>query len=325
MRLGLSMYGTVFSMGLHPKSERPTITALDLLQRALEMGLSGVELPAQLLDETNIDAVKRFAREHSMFINVDTGGYDPVKLTNVIELSARVGAETVRTVVGGADFGGDRRPMVGRWSEFLRDVLAGFKEATRVAEQVGVDFAIENHQDLASEELVWLCESIGSKRFGINLDTGNPLATAEEPFTFFERVAPYLKNVHLKDYDIFLSDEGYRLVRCPLGQGVIDFPSLFQILSSCTPNMTMAIELGALEARHVRVLADDFWPLYQQRSAAQLAHVIRFVRDNARISGDWRTPYERGESTEEISRYEEHQLAASLAYLKGLDSSLWET
>jgi hypothetical protein len=174
---------------------------------------------------------------------------------------------------------------------------------------------VENHQDLASEELLWLCESIGSQRFGITLDTGNPLATAEEPLDFARRVAPYVKNVHLKDYWIYLSEEGYRLVRCPLGQGVINFPALFGILARVCPDITMSIELGALEARHIRVQADNYWPDYPSRSAAQLARVWHLVQANAKPPGDWRTPFERGEPVEAIIAYEEQQLAASLAYI----------
>ena len=174
---------------------------------------------------------------------------------------------------------------------------------------------MENHQDLASEELLWLCESIESQRLGITLDTGNTLATAEEPVDFARRVAPYVKNVHLKDYQVSMSNEGYRLVRCPLGQGVVDFPTLFEILSETCSQVTMSIELGALEARHVRVLTDDYWPDYPPRSAAQLAHILRFVLDNARPSGDWRTPFELNEPVEAIIAYEDKQLDASVAYI----------
>jgi hypothetical protein len=233
-----------------------------------------------------------------------------------IELGARLGVGTVRTAVGGAKIGGDRRPLAGRWQSFLQEVLAGLREATTVAEHAGVNLAVENHQDLASEELLWLCESIGSSRFGVTLDTGNPLATAEEPLDFARRVAPYIKNVHLKDYWIYLSEEGYRLVRCPLGQGAINFRALFDILQEECPGVTMSLELGALEARHIRVLADDYWPEYPPRTAAQLARVWRFVQANARTAGgDWRTPFEREEPEELIIAYEEQQLAASLAYL----------
>lgn len=316
MRIGLSVYGTTFGMGINPASGRAAITPRQLMDRALAADLEGVELPASLLQGEDVAGVAQYARERGLFITLATGGYDPAQLAKAIDLGAQLGVGTVRTVVGGAKIGGDRRPLAGRWRAFLEEVLAGLREATGYAEQAGVNLAVENHQDLASEELLWLCESIGSPRFGITLDTGNPLATAEEPLDFFRRVAPHVKNVHLKDYWVYLSEEGYRLVRCPLGQGLTDFPALFQILAQTVPDVTMSIELGALEARHIRVLADDYWPDYPPRSAAQLARALRMVQANAKPIGDWRTPFEREEPVEAIIAYEDRQLAASLAYIQ---------
>ena len=315
MRIGLSVYGTTFGMGIDLHSGRPTITPSQLMDKAIAVGLEGVELPASLMQGEDATAVAHYAHERGLFIMLETEGYDPGKLTSAIDLGVRLGAGTVRTMVGGAKLGGDRRPLAGRWQSFLQEILAGLRQATINAERAGVNLTVENHQDLASEEMLWLCESIGSQRFGITLDTGNPLATAEEPVNFARRVAPYVKNVHLKDYQVYMSTEGYRLVRCQLGQGVVDFPALFGILSATCPYIAMSIELGALEARHVRVLADDYWPDYPPRSAAQLAHVLRFVLDNARPAGDWRTPFERNESVEAVIAYEDQQLAASLAYM----------
>ena len=276
MRIGLAVYGTTFSMGLHPASGHARITVQQLMEQALAAHLQGVEIPVSWLQGEDIPSVARAARERGLFITLATGGYTAGPLSEAIHLCAQLGAETVRTVVGGAKIGGDRSPLAGRWQPFLQEVLTQLKEATAIAEKAGVNLAVENHQDLASEELLWLCESIGSAHFGITLDAGNPLATAEEPLDYFKRVAPYLKNVHLKDYCIYLSEEGYRLVRCPLGQGVIDFPALFKILATACPNVTMSIELGALEARHIRVLADDYWSDYPPRSAAQLARGVAF-------------------------------------------------
>ena len=315
MRIGLAVYGTTFSMGLHPASGRPVIRPQQVMEQALAAGLSGVELPISLFEGEDVTAVARYAREHNLFITLATGGYKPEKLAADIALAAHLEARTVRTVVGGAKIGGDRRPLSGRWQSFLQGILAGLRQATLNAERADVNLTIENHQDLASEELLWLCESIGSRRFGITLDTGNSLATAEEPVNFARRVAPYVKHVHLKDYQVYLSTEGYRLVRCPLGQGVVDFPALFGILSATCPDITMSIELGALEARHVRVLADDYWPDYPPRSASQLALVLRFVLDNVRQAGDWRTPFERNEPVEAVIAYEDQQLTASLDYI----------
>ncbi len=315
MRIGLAVYGTTFGMGIDPASERPTITPMQLLDIASDIGLEGAELPAFLMHGVDATSVANYAKKRGLYITLETEGYDPNKLATAIDLGVRLGASTVRTIVRGAKLGGDRRLLAGRWQSFLHEILVGLREATIFAERAGVNLAVENHQDLASEELLWLCEYIGSPWLGITLDPGSTLATAEEPVDFARRVAPFVKNVHLKDYQIYMCDEGYRLVRCPLGQGVVDFPTLFEILSETCPQVNMSIELGALEARHVRVLADDYWPDYPPRTAAQFAHLLRFVLDNARPSGDWRTPFELKEPVEAIIAYENQQLDASLAYI----------
>lgn len=318
MQIGLTVSGTTFSMGLSAASHRSRIRPLELMQRALVEGLQGVELPVPLLEGEDILALARFARENQLFITIATGSINSDALARSINLAQEIGAPVVRIAVGGARLGGDRRALAGRWQAFLQETLTNLREATRLAEQAGVALAVENHQDLASEELLWLAETIASPAFGFTLDTANPLATAEEPLDFAQRIAPLIKNAHLKDYCIYTSNEGYRLVRCAAGSGVVDFKALLALFAQACPQAYLSIELGALEARHVRVLADDYWPDYPPRTAAQLARTLRFVSDHAQEAGDWRTPFERNESIDAIIAYEEQQLTASLAYLAAL-------
>lgn len=315
--VGLTTSGTIYSMGLNRAAARQPMTARGLMDRASELGLGGVEPPARMLEGEDLEALGAYASDSGLFVVIDTGGYDPNKLAPVIDMATRIGARTVRTVIGGARIGGDRRPLAGRWQPFLDTVLAGLRKCVETAERAGVTLAVENHQDVSSEELLWLHDSISSDHFGITLDTANPLATAEEPLDFFRRVAPAVKHVHLKDYQVWPSEEGYRLVRCAVGDGLTDFPALLEILGSTAPGATMSLEIGALEARHIRVLADDFWPDYPPRTAAQLAAALRVVRANQR-PGDWRTPYERDEPADVVAAYEEDQLSASVSYLRTL-------
>lgn len=318
MRFGLTAYGTVYAMGIHPSANRKCITAKELLQMAESYGLQGSEIPFDILKSSDADEAAEYARDKGLFINVAAGGFEPEQLKEAMQMADRVGALTVRTVVGGAKFGGDRRHMAGSWQPFLQSILRSFQEVMDSANPAGANLAVENHQDLASEELLWLCESIGSEKFGITLDTGNPLATAEEPIDFFRRVAPYVKNVHLKEYAIYSSEDGYRLVRKPLGQGVINFPELLRIFNEVNPQITMSIEHGALEARHVRVLQEDFWTEYPERSARQLTRLLRFVEDHARNKGDWQTPFEKGAPADVIAAYELEELNTGMAYLSSL-------
>src|SRR5262249_46422609 len=119
MRIGLSVYGTVFSMGLNPTSGRLLITPQQLMDQATDAGLQGVELPATLLQDADIAAVTNYAQERGLFITLAAGGYDPEKLAGAIDLATRLKAATVRTAIGGAKIGGDRRHLAGRWQPFL--------------------------------------------------------------------------------------------------------------------------------------------------------------------------------------------------------------
>src|SRR5258708_27921408 len=134
MRIGLAVYGTVFSMGLHPASRCPVIRPRHLMDQALAAGLQGVELPVALLEGEGSAALARYAREHGLFITLATGGYHPEKLAADIALAARLGAATVRTVVGGAKIGGDPRPLTGLPQSFLLGLPAAPPETTTVTE-----------------------------------------------------------------------------------------------------------------------------------------------------------------------------------------------
>ncbi|MBP3966124.1 hypothetical protein [Paenibacillus lignilyticus] len=114
------------------------------------------------------------------------------------------------------------------------------------------------------------------------------------------------------------------LVRCPIGQGAEGFPALMDVFraSQAVQTLCMSIEIGALEARHARVLADDYWPEYLARSARELAELLRFVQRHAKPAADWRTPHERGEAVENVAAYEQSQLMSSIAYVKQLMHSL---
>ena len=318
MRVGLSVYGTMYGMGINNMGNRPTITPIQLLEKAHSLGLEGVEIPLNLMGGAEPADVVKYAKERNMFIRAETGGLQHEKLNEDLKLAAKLGSPTLRTIIGGAKLGGDRRPLAGKWKEYMKMVHTELSQTMDTAKSLNMAVLLENHQDITSEEILELGEKLGSENFGIVLDCGNAMATVEEPVAFAKKVAKYIKHVHLKDYWLYMTEEGYRLVRCPIGQGYMDFPAIFKILHEKNPNMTMTIEIGALEARHVRMLADDFWPDYPVRTAPELAKVVAFALKNAKPAADWRTPHERGESVEAVIAYEDRELLSSIAYVQQL-------
>ena len=64
---------------------------------------------------------------------------------------------------------------------------------------------------------------------GIAMDTGNAFAVAEDPVAFAKRVAPRIKHVHLKDYVSQFTPEGFRLIRCAIGDGCVPLQEIAEV------------------------------------------------------------------------------------------------
>lgn len=237
-------------------------------------------------------------------------------LDEAIRATRAIGGSTIRMhltpVLEGA-----RAKQGARWRQMLEHARAMLAREAPKAEAAGLAVAIENHQDLGSAELLSIAEEAGDN-VGIAFDTGNAFAVAEDPIAFAERVRHRLRHVHLKDYVSQFTSEGFRLIRCPIGDGCVPFAQLLETLQGAS-RLTASIEVGALDARHVRLFAPDWWEGYPARDAAELETALTRLKavrldDNA----DYRTPWEKQESTPRIVEYELAQLHKSVSNLKAL-------
>jgi 3-oxoisoapionate decarboxylase len=207
--------------------------------------------------------------------------------------------------------------MGARWPTVLAHARATLLAAAPKAASAGLRFAIENHQDLGSEELVALSEEAGPN-VGVVLDTGNPFAVGEDPVAFAARVAHRLQHVHLKDYQAQFTSEGVRLIRCAIGDGCVPIAEIVDVLSRAgRADLTASLELGALESRHVRLFAADWWEGYPPRDARELGVALgRLRRGGLPDEADARTPWERSASDAEVIAYEREGLRRSVAHVR---------
>ncbi len=209
---------------------------------------------------------------------------------------------------------GDRHALGGKWKELVAEVRAALAERGPRAADEGRVLAIENHQDFGSDELAEFCET--TRGVGVCLDTGNTFPVAEAPLDFVRRVAPHVRHVHLKDYRVQFTDEGYRLVRCAIGDGAAPIAAMLDILAARGQKLTAVLEPGALEARHVRFLRPEWWRFYPPKSAPALAACLAAARVNRLADDeDARTPWERGEDAA-IADYELKMIRRSAANMR---------
>lgn len=210
---------------------------------------------------------------------------------------------------------GDRAAAGQGWHDLVRSVNEKLEAFVPKAEAAGVVLLIENHQDFTSRELVGLCEEYGP-HVRIVFDMANTFPVAESPLDFARVIAPYVRHCHVKDYRAVIEADGFRLVRCPSGDGCVPHKQMFDILAEHNDEMIACIEIGALEDRYVKLYRPEWWHGYAPKPAEELAACLLAVQKNRFEPGEeWRTPWQRN-ADHELIDYELGQYRKSAANLK---------
>lgn len=319
---GLNPYGLSYHLGIHGRGtprENPRPAGLrGYIALATELGARSLELwDGWLLpmSEGELAALRDELKRLGM-VPIVSSGLEHGPIERLIEIAGTLDAKLIRVALTGV-LCGDRAISNPPWLERVastRDKLARFAP---MAQAAGVILGIENHQDFTSRELVALCEEF-RPAVGIVYDTGNSFPVAEAPLDFTRVVAPHVRHVHLKDYNVQPTPEGFRLIRSALGDGAVPFKEIIAILGEHLDEVTVCMELAALEARRVRLKTDAWWQLYPPRDDAAVARCIEATKINPLAAdADYRTPWEKGED-DKIEAWELSQIRRSAANMRAL-------
>ncbi len=323
-RVGLNPYGLTCTVGLQalgtPRANPAGVGLRGFIDIARAIGARCIELDGRWLADMTAADLAGLGRElagETVICSYWLSHQAGETLAEPMRRAGLIGSRLLRLhltpVLEGA-----RAAWGGQWAVMLahaRQTL--IREASR-GRDAGLDLAIEDHQDLGSEELVALAEAAG-ENVGVVFDTGNPFSVGEDPSAFARRAAHRVRHVHLKDYVAQWTAEGYRLVRCALGDGCVPFAEIATILDGRDPPLTASIEPGALESRHIRLFTPGWWEGYGPRDGRELGVALGRLRQRALAEDDdCRTPWERGAAHQELVAYEAAQLERSIANLRAM-------
>jgi len=334
-QIGLNPYGFSHTVGLQafgtPRANPDGTGLRGFIRIATDIGARCFEFDGRWLAPLSNDELAALAAELPDVPRLCSYWLQHVPgetLDEAIRATRSIGARTIRIhltpVLEGA-----RAKQGPRWQQLIAHARETLNRESRRAADAGLQIAIENHQDFGSDELMAFAEEAGPN-VGIALDTGNAFAVAEDPVAFAMRVAPRIKHVHLKDYVSQFTPEGFRLIRCAIGDGCVPLQEIADVfedsaipLSSVFRRedtlLTASIEVGALDARHVRVFAPDWWAGYPTRPVGELRIALdRLKTKRLDDNAEYRTPWELNHSTSAIVDYELEQLRKSVANLKAL-------
>ena len=322
-QVGLNPFGMTYAVGIQGQGTpraNPNAIGLDgFIDTAVGIGAKTIELPSGWLSTLADEELKVLrGRLDDLDLKPIIGsGLPHEPMGTAIRPAVVLGATTIRLALTKI-LCGDRAKLGDQWANLVSETQHGLKNYAALAQDAGIWLAIENHQDFGSEELLDLCDESGSN-VGICYDTGNSFPVAEAPLAMTRRLAARVRHVHLKDYQVQFTGEGYRLVRCATGDGAVPIAEIAEILSEHHENLTASIEIAALEARYVKLLTPQWWDHYPPVSGPELAECMaaahhRKLEDDA----DYRTLWEREEEGPMLANYELEQVRKSAENLKAM-------
>lgn len=227
---------------------------LGLLEQTLAHGLEGVHLGGRTLldrDEAYRTQFLEKAHAHNLYLELVGAGVNPgrsgksvadlvAEWQPLFPLAAAVGSPILNTCFG---LFKERTFTEPTFAEQLALTAKVLRELSVMAADHNVIVTMELHVDLTSIELRQLIETVDSPYVGVNLDTANALGLLEDPIEAAQNLLPYVHSTHFKDTCIYPTAEGYNwLGGAPLGRGLVDLPTIVDLLYTANPNINLNIE-----------------------------------------------------------------------------------
>jgi sugar phosphate isomerase/epimerase len=313
MKLGLHSFSYHLAAGLWdyaPVANEP-MSATHFLRKAAELNLDGVFFcdprHFESLEYAAATALREKAELLGLQVEIGMTGTNPEVLQDLVRTAHVLGSPTVRASVD--------RPRA-RSAEGMRQVLTAvmgeLQEVAPLCERYGLALALENTPHLTAEELLSLLEMAGGDWLRVCFDTGNPLVTLEDPVESAAALAPFLVSAHLKDYQVAAGRDGFALLGCALGEGVVDLVSIVDLLSARAPAANLYVETAAGK-QHVPALEEAYLSHLPQTPASALGRTLRLVRDRS-VAHLPQTAQERGADEDEVLAEEDEQVVRSVRW-----------
>lgn len=209
----------------------------EMLRRSAALGAEVFQVcdyaPLAGFSAAGLRDLRALAADLGLALELGTRGVVPDHLASYLDLAETLGATIVRSML----FTADSRPTLVEAERMLRAVLPEYEGA-------GVGLALETYEQVPSSDLVRLVETIGSPSLGICLDPANCVAALEDPRDVVERCAPYVTDIHVKDFAFARQAGwvGFTLDGAPLGEGLLDYDHLVRTVDPVARGISRIIE-----------------------------------------------------------------------------------
>lgn len=287
----------------------------EIVGATTELGLGCTQVDVALNDPERGPAIRKALREQAAaagirLVGATYGPPTPERMREALAAANELGADVLRYACGPIFIWQQPVPPAA-----LRDAL---RAAAPAAEELGIALAVENHQDYTAEELAAIMAEVGSPQIGVCLDTGNSLALLEDPLHTARLLAPFVHQVHLKEYAVLAAPGGFDLTGVALGAGVVDNGGALALVRERAPvdRVYVTIE-NPLERCRIPVLSAKYATKMGGRTLASMAAIFGLMAASAEKFPDGVVlPQEAGlPETEVVAKERDHNRRA-VAYAR---------
>lgn len=295
MKLGLDSYSTR-NAGRDP---------LGTLELVAELGLSGVLFdisPFTSFRDGDLQAIREFAERKNLYIEMGMGSIfrwhpmaeqgrrlaaeagcdmsvsDGGVVIHHLHVARKLGARLLRCVAGNLFTRDEGHDM----AALADDAVRILREACPVAQEMGLQIALENHADFTVRELAAIWARVNSPALGFTLDTANLAFDLDEPLRLARIMVPFTWTTHFKNYRIVRTAKGLALENCALGDGEIDVRAIAEMVAERRPEVNLNLEVHSQFAPFTLDILD---PTYFHRHPAPPGDGLAWYLEKA-----WRKP-----------------------------------
>ncbi|RDH79718.1 sugar phosphate isomerase/epimerase [Mycolicibacterium moriokaense] len=234
MSIGLSTYA--FFWRSSSRVDAP-LSLHDMLKQTGELGCETFQIcdyqPVESLSVSELTDLRDTAADLGIELELGTRGVRPAHLHRYLELCDQLGATMLRSMLHTAD----HKPSTEEAVALLTEAMPSFESA-------GVTVALETYEQVPTADLVRVIEGVGSESLGVCLDPANCVAGLELPHDVVDRTAPYVKNMHIKDFAFTRAAGwvGFALAGAPLGEGLLDYDDMVAVVDPVSRGINQIVE-----------------------------------------------------------------------------------
>lgn len=234
MTIGLSTYA--FFWQWHSTADQP-LSLADMITKTAGWGADLLQIcDYPLIDSytpNELGELHRHADSNGVALELGTRGISLEHLSRYLELARTLDVTMVRSMLNTVE----HEPSAAEAVRLLRQQAPSYEAAE-------VTLALETYEQVPVATLIDIVDQVGSPVVGICLDPGNCVAALELPTDTIARTAPYVRNLHVKDFVFSRQDGwvGFTFAGCRLGEGLLDYDAMIDTVRPDERGINQIIE-----------------------------------------------------------------------------------